>query len=79
MNCEELFLKLMIRRYLMKYPDGVYRSLVVQNFWRTPRALLDQVLDGCISEGVVTLSKGERGAVRLAWNDTTIATADGSK
>jgi len=72
MNYDQMFLKLMVRRYLVGCPIGAYRSMVLNNFPRVPRGLVDEVLDVCINEGTITVSKGERGGVRLTWNDLPI-------
>jgi hypothetical protein len=76
MNPEQLFLKLKIRKFLLKQRAcATWRGQLFGNFRNTPgasRELFDAVINACVAEGTITVSKGQKGGELLTWHEEAI-------
>jgi hypothetical protein len=76
MNHEHVFLKLKIRRFMLKQRGyGSWRGQLFANFRNTrtvSRELFDAVIAECIGEGLITVVSGEKGGEVLTWHEEAI-------
>jgi hypothetical protein len=77
MNHEHLFLKLKVRKFMLKQRGhGSWRGQLFANFRNTrgvSKELFDAVLAECIREGLITVTAGEKGGEILTWHEENIA------
>ncbi|MGH9499636.1 MAG: hypothetical protein ACRD3L_10900 [Terriglobales bacterium] len=74
MNTEQLFFKLMLRRFLLKQRGHqAFRSHLLGNFRSVPMVVFDTVLRHCIAEGTVTDEYGPKGGITYAWHEEVLA------
>jgi hypothetical protein len=74
MTHEELFFKLKLRRYLLKVRDqSATRGVLLNNFRQVPLTILDAVIASCISEGLLTVSTGNRDCQVYTWHESAVS------
>jgi hypothetical protein len=74
MKYEKLFLRLSLRKYLLKQRDySGYRNQLLNNHRQVSKELFDTVVAECIREGLLTVSKGQKGGEILTWHEEKVA------
>jgi hypothetical protein len=74
MNYDKLFLRLSLRKYLLKQRDhSGYRNQLLNNHRQVSKELFDAVVAECIGEGLLTVSTGQKGGEILTWHEEAVA------